>query len=591
MKKSRIKSVVAVFCAMFLSTAVNASWTLNEVYSNENGTVLFIELISGGVVNTNISGQVITATSDGNSRSFVIPNNLPPTTTSPATLLLATSNLSQIPGYVTQDFTLPSFFFDSRAVSITIDYAGTSQITFNGTDLQLDDQSTSIDAFNQAMTNSPKNYSDETGELFEDIVFFNGYEQCDVRAVAYFDADNDGFGDPNQSAPVCETTAIFVADNTDCNDTDANIRPGQVDVPDMQFIDSNCDGMDGDVTDSYFVANGGNGDGLTPLTPSGQNNINTIVVNAVNNNTNWVVFTNGNFNISGGSTLLGSVNWAGGYLNTFSQREQPSQTDFNVSFDGFVLNNAIAGLRLQNINISNTSNAPNGNSSYVMKILNAPNIILEKVAITSLNGGSGNNGADGVNGANGNSGTNGGDGVEDGGFTCDSGSRPNAGNGGNNNFCNASGGNGGRSGLDNNPGLFGQSGIGPGGNGGQPGNGSGSRPGNNASNGMNGFNGSPGPQGSGGSDFSSFIGLDYNSNITATNGLNGTSGGGGGGGGGGPSIPIACIDGSIVTLSASTLNVGSPGLGGLPNGDNGLATENYECQIIPDSLMPAKNPF
>ena len=76
-------------------------------------------------------------------------------------------------------------------------------MTFSSSDLQLDDETTSIDAFNQVMINSPKNFSDETGELFIDTVFLNGYEQCDVKATVYFDVDGDTFGDPNQPVLVC----------------------------------------------------------------------------------------------------------------------------------------------------------------------------------------------------------------------------------------------------------------------------------------------------------------------------------------------------------------------------------------------------
>ncbi|MEA2390985.1 MAG: hypothetical protein QOK31_1094, partial [Solirubrobacteraceae bacterium] len=40
----------------------------------------------------------------------------------------------------------------------------------------------------------------------------------------------------------------------DCNDHDAAIHPGVADKPDLQFVDSNCDGIDGDATHAAFVS-------------------------------------------------------------------------------------------------------------------------------------------------------------------------------------------------------------------------------------------------------------------------------------------------------------------------------------------------
>ena len=59
----------------------------------------------------------------------------------------------------------------------------------------------------------------------------------------YFaDTDGDGFGDPNVVINDCEMPTGYVLDNTDCNDNDAMVNPGEMEVCDDN-IDNNCDGQ------------------------------------------------------------------------------------------------------------------------------------------------------------------------------------------------------------------------------------------------------------------------------------------------------------------------------------------------------------
>ena len=58
--------------------------------------------------------------------------------------------------------------------------------------------------------------------------------------IYYRDADGDGFGDPAVTRTVASQPVGYVADNTDCDDADATIYPGAVEILDGK--DNNCNG-------------------------------------------------------------------------------------------------------------------------------------------------------------------------------------------------------------------------------------------------------------------------------------------------------------------------------------------------------------
>jgi uncharacterized protein (TIGR03382 family) len=70
----------------------------------------------------------------------------------------------------------------------------------------------------------------------------------------YLDDDGDGYGDPNVSATGCPASG-YVADNTDCDDTDSAIYPGATELTGDE-VDSDCDGTEVCYAD-------GDGDGYT----------------------------------------------------------------------------------------------------------------------------------------------------------------------------------------------------------------------------------------------------------------------------------------------------------------------------------------
>ncbi len=93
----------------------------------------------------------------------------------------------------------------------------------------------------------------------------------------YADADADGYGDPASASLGCDAPAGYVADDTDCDDTDAAVSPSQTEL--CNGIDDDCDGVI-DPASSYdaqtWYADGdtdGYGDATTTMvdctTPSG----------------------------------------------------------------------------------------------------------------------------------------------------------------------------------------------------------------------------------------------------------------------------------------------------------------------------------
>lgn len=64
---------------------------------------------------------------------------------------------------------------------------------------------------------------------------------CESPGTWYPDADGDGFGDTDGGVQACAAPAGSVADNTDCDDTDAAVRPGGTEVP-CNDVDEDCIG-------------------------------------------------------------------------------------------------------------------------------------------------------------------------------------------------------------------------------------------------------------------------------------------------------------------------------------------------------------
>ena len=91
----------------------------------------------------------------------------------------------------------------------------------------------------------------------------DGTDSTDVQ-VWYQDGDGDGYGDANDTQLSCYTPTGFVADSTDCDDTNSSMYPTATEVCDG--VDNNCDGQtDGGVQTTYYLDIDGDGFGTSSI--------------------------------------------------------------------------------------------------------------------------------------------------------------------------------------------------------------------------------------------------------------------------------------------------------------------------------------
>jgi len=92
-----------------------------------------------------------------------------------------------------------------------------------------------------------------------ELIGFNCSDGC---VTFYADNDGDGFGNPNIIRVACTSPAGFVLSSEDCDDTNPNIHPMAVEIPD-NGIDENCNGLtdESNAPISWFLDTDGDGFG------------------------------------------------------------------------------------------------------------------------------------------------------------------------------------------------------------------------------------------------------------------------------------------------------------------------------------------
>lgn len=301
------------------------------------------------------------------------------------------------------------------------------------------------------------------------------------------------------------------------------------DLPDEGFVDSNCDGIDGDLTKAIFVSPSGAdiNPGTTPGLP-----VKTItqgVALASSAGRNQVLVLAATYATESQITLKDGVGIYGNYTNpAFTSRTLTLTATLFLS----VLPTAMTGVNLisptdiQLLFVQSANATGLGQSSYGIVAANSPRLRVRYSRIQAGSGGPATPGGGTANAAGGGNGGLGAPGCENSGGFCDSCSRPTGGLAGTSS-CAATGGTGGSAA---NAGL-----ASAGGTSGGPSTPDGQGNWNTPSLywGQNGSSGIPGPNGPAGAPFYAAGSYTPLNGSAGTTGGNGRGGGGGGGGGGG----------------------------------------------------------
>jgi hypothetical protein len=323
-------------------------------------------------------------------------------------------------------------------------------------------------------------------------------------------------------------------DAQDCAPGDPRVEPGAPDVPDLDFVDANCDGIDGTESDAVFASPlGRDTNAGTKQAPKREIDA---AVEAAKGKGKYVLAAAGGYERVKAAS---GVAIYGGYAPTDWSRRSNLVTSIIGSGEGLFAEKA-TGVVLQLLRIQGTTEQIKptpGTSFYGIRAIDGSSLTLQRVTALARNGVPG---AEGARGDNGMAGGNGADGRSG---QC-GGSEPGGGGAGGSSAAGRVGGPGGKGGKDTGgitgTGLKGGTGHagmlgGAGGPAGDPG--------------RDGVDGSPGNTGADGEN--GLGGGSLNTGTVAWAGRPGTDGrgataghGGGGGGGGGGQVCTFCNNGA-----------------------------------------------
>jgi hypothetical protein len=158
------KYAIQWFCAIALLVfpgVTRASfhlWQLNEIYSNADGTVQFIELSTAFGGQQFLAGHTMTSSQGATTHSFTFPSDLPGDSAG-KTFLVGTTGFAAL-GVVAPDYIVPNgFLFTTNG---NVNFAGVDSVSWAALPV---DGTFSIDRSGVTAINSPKNFAGATGSV------------------------------------------------------------------------------------------------------------------------------------------------------------------------------------------------------------------------------------------------------------------------------------------------------------------------------------------------------------------------------------------------------------------------------------------
>jgi hypothetical protein len=167
MPRTRTTLLAAVLATALLAAPARGGshlWVINEIFSNADGTIQFVELheCCGAANEIFLANKWVRSESTGN--QFVFPANLPPGSTANKYLLLATECYAALPGAPAPDYIIQDRFFDTTQDTLTYWFYPKATMSFSPGELPLNGIE-SLDRDGVTGPNSPTNFSDESASV------------------------------------------------------------------------------------------------------------------------------------------------------------------------------------------------------------------------------------------------------------------------------------------------------------------------------------------------------------------------------------------------------------------------------------------
>lgn len=136
------------------------AYSINELYSNADGSIQFIEMTVGGEDGEGFwAGHFISSSQGGTSHRLNFPSNLPSQETANTKVLIATQGFADL-GIVSPDFIIPAAFLFTNGG--TVNFAGVDSFTYSSLPT---DGTTSLSRNGSKTAASPTDFAGATGKV------------------------------------------------------------------------------------------------------------------------------------------------------------------------------------------------------------------------------------------------------------------------------------------------------------------------------------------------------------------------------------------------------------------------------------------